>query len=95
MIRILLISFMYLVSSFSVFADEEKLVVGQIWVYEWGNPFNPRKDSEYKILAVKNGFVQYKNSATGEIDSDGIGYFKLGSYLKKDIIIDKLKSTKD
>jgi hypothetical protein len=39
--------------------------VGQVWHYSTGNPFDASADKTFTVLAVKDGWVQYR-------DQDGI-----------------------
>lgn len=59
-------------------------VKGETWIYQYGddNPFKETTSHEYLILDVQNGYVKYQDVRTGEINSQGISYFKVGSHLK-------------
>jgi len=56
---------------------------GEIWKWSsMDNPFKERHSISYKILEVKEGYVQFKvlsGPRKGVIDSEGIHYFMVGS----------------
>ena len=59
--------------------------VGEIWVYELdeGNPFETPTVIEYEVLAIKDGWIQYKNVEGNSIYSVRTLYFILGAHRKK------------
>lgn len=52
---------------------------GQVWEIDEsdGNPFKSSEKSTYEVLAVKEGWVQYRQVEYGDIDSARISSFAL------------------
>ncbi len=65
-----------------------KVEAGQVWVYDFysnKDPFKPTKTGiPYKIIAIKDGYVQYEDMRTGEIDSSTISWFLADADLKNE-----------
>ena len=59
-----------------------KVRPGQVWEYKCPDPFQQELSSTYTVIAVKDGYVLYKSSLTGENYSEPISWFKLGQTLR-------------
>ena len=66
-----------------VCACSEQPRVGETWKWEYKSPFEENSKT-YKVLAVEDGYIQYKNIDTGRIDSSSVAWFKVGSRLIED-----------
>lgn len=60
------------------------LKVGDTWVYEinTGNPFENPVKFEYEILDIKNDYVLFKDKHAGQVRSERVRYFLIGSSKK-------------
>ena len=86
---LILILVMFFVS-FMGYAQEETVRVGDTWVWENNDPFNPIK-YEYKVLEIRVEHVQYLITkspnkyikAKGDTLSGTLSWFVVGAYRKE------------
>ena len=60
------------------------LKVGETWVYEIDaeNPFKKPVQFEYEVLDLKGDYVLFKDKLTGQVRSERVRYFLIGSHKK-------------
>ena len=78
-ISIFIFLILVIVGCMDIFKSDPKPREIWIFVLHKDNPFIKPDTLKYEIIAVKNGYVQYKDLRWNEIKSENLNWFKTGS----------------